>query len=49
MSTIDRNAHNDLMWYNLARIHQTFRVTPAMEAGVSDHVWSLEEVAGLAE
>jgi hypothetical protein len=28
-------------------IHQTLRVTPAMEAGVSDHVWNLEEVVGL--
>jgi IS1 family transposase len=26
------------MWYNFGRIHQTLRVTPAMEAGVSDHV-----------
>jgi hypothetical protein len=33
------------MWYNFARIHQTLRVTPAMEAGVSDHVWSAEEIA----
>ena len=37
------------MWYNFARIHQTLRVTPAMEAGVSDHVWSAEEIARLAE
>jgi hypothetical protein len=29
------------------RIHQTLRVTPAMEAGVSDHVWSLDEVIDL--
>lgn len=36
------------MWYNFGRIHKTLRVTPAMEAGVSDHVWSLAEVAGLA-
>lgn len=36
------------MYYNFGRIHQTLRVTPAMEAGVSDHVWSLEEIAGLA-
>lgn len=36
------------MWYNFARIHQTLRVTPAMEAGVSDHVWSAEEIARLA-
>jgi IS1 family transposase len=36
------------MYYNFARIHQTLRVTPAMEAGVSDHVWTLEEIAVLA-
>jgi IS1 family transposase len=35
------------MYYNFCRIHQTLRCTPAMEAGVSDHVWSLEEVVGL--
>jgi hypothetical protein len=35
--------------YNFMRVHRTLRVTPAMEAGVSDHVWSLEEIAGLAE
>ena len=29
-------------------IHKALRVTPAMEAGVTDHVWSLEEIAGLA-
>jgi hypothetical protein len=36
------------MHYNFARIHKSLRVTPAMEAGISDHVWSLEEIAGLA-
>lgn len=35
------------MHYNFCRIHQTLRVTPAMEAGVADHVWSLEELSGL--
>jgi hypothetical protein len=35
------------MYYNFARIHQTLRVTPAMEAGVADHVWSLEEIINL--
>ena len=35
------------MNYNFCRIHQTLRVTPAMEAGISDHVWSLEEIAAL--
>jgi hypothetical protein len=35
------------MHYNFCRIHQSLRVTPAMEAGVSDHVWNLEEVIQL--
>ena len=35
------------MHYNFCRIHQTLRVTPAMEAGVADHVWLLEEVVSL--
>lgn len=35
------------MFYNFARIHQSLRVTPAMEAGISDHVWSLEEIINL--
>jgi hypothetical protein len=35
------------MHYNFARVHQTLRVTPAMEAGVSDRVWSLEEIIDL--
>ncbi|SRR5712691_2550369 len=36
------------MWYNFARVHQTLRVTPAMEAGISSHVWSIQEISGLA-
>ena len=36
-----------LMHYNFARVHQTLTVTPAMEAGVSDHVWKVEEIVGL--
>ena len=36
------------MYYNFGRIHKTLRVTPAMAAGISDHVWTLEEIAGLA-
>jgi hypothetical protein len=35
--------------YNFCRIHKTLRVTPAMEAGLTDHVWSLEEVAALLD
>ena len=37
------------MNYNFARIHQTLRVTPAMESGVSDHVWSLKEIVSLLQ
>ncbi|MGA2985244.1 MAG: IS1 family transposase [Terriglobia bacterium] len=35
------------MHYNFAKVHGTLRVTPAMEAGVSDHVWNIEEIAVL--
>jgi IS1 family transposase len=35
------------MWYNFGRVHQTLRVTPAMEAGIADHVWSAEEIVAL--
>ncbi len=35
------------MHYNFCRVHQTLRVTPAMEAGISDHVWSIEELCSL--
>jgi IS1 family transposase len=35
------------MHYNFCRIHKTLRVTPAMEAGIADHVWSLEELVAL--
>jgi IS1 family transposase len=37
------------MYYNFCRVHQTLRVTPAMEAGIANHVWSLEELVGLLE
>ncbi len=37
------------MWYNFGRIHQTLRVTPAMAAGVGNHVWTMDEVIGLLE
>jgi len=36
------------MHYNFARIHKSLRVTPAMAAGIADHVWSLEEIAMLS-
>ena len=35
------------MHYNFCRIHQSLRITPAMAAGVSDHVWELDEIVSL--
>lgn len=35
------------MHYNFCRVHQSLRVTPAMEAGVADHVWSIQEIIEL--
>jgi len=37
------------VYYNFARVHQSLRVTPAMEAGVTDHVWSVEDIVRLAD
>jgi hypothetical protein len=37
------------MYYNFGRVHQTLRVTPAMEVGLSNRVWSVEEIARLLE
>jgi hypothetical protein len=37
------------MYCNFVRIHQTLRVTPAMEAGLAHHVWTIEELVKLME
>jgi IS1 family transposase len=34
------------MHYNFCRVHKSLRVTPAMEAGITDHVWTIEEMLG---
>jgi hypothetical protein len=31
-------------WYNFCRIHQSLRVTPALQAGIADHVWDLRKL-----
>jgi len=49
---VDNHAHAVALYflhYNFARIHGTLRVTPAMAAGLSDHVWSLEEIVELLD
>ena len=35
------------MYYNFCRVHKTLRVPPAMEVGLSDHVWDVEEIVNL--
>ena len=37
------------MHYNFCSVHQTLRVTPAMETGISSHVWSLTELVSLLD
>jgi hypothetical protein len=37
------------MHHNFCRVHQTLSVTPAMEAGVTEHVWSIEEIVALLD
>lgn len=47
---VDNHAHAVALHYahyNFCRVHQTLRVTPAMEAGLTDHVWSVEDLVAL--
>jgi IS1 family transposase len=46
----ENHAHQIALYffhYNFCRVHKTLRVTPAMEASLTDHVWTLEELCGL--
>jgi hypothetical protein len=47
---VENHAHSlalHFMYYNFVKLHLTLRVTPAMEAGLSDHVWSIDELVAL--
>lgn len=47
---IENHAAAVALWftyYNFCRVHSTLRVTPAMESGLADHVWSIEEMCAL--
>jgi IS1 family transposase len=37
------------MYYNFVRIHQSLQITPAMEAGIADALWTIEDIAKLAD
>jgi hypothetical protein len=44
---VENHAEAVALYYNFRRVHQTLRVTPAMEAGIADHVWANEEIVAL--
>ena len=47
---VENLEHNVALYFmhdNFCRIHQSLRVTPAMAVGVSDYVWSIEEIVNL--
>ena len=47
---VENHAHAvalHMMYYNFVRVHKTLRVTPAMEAGVSDRLWEIADIAKL--
>lgn len=47
---VENHAHAvalHFMYYNFGKVHKTLRVTPAIEAGVANHVWSIEEIVAL--
>lgn len=49
---VENHAHAvalHFMHYNFCRIHQTLRVTPAMAAGVSDHLWEIADIVALLD
>ncbi len=37
------------VWYNFVRVHKSLRVSPAMAAGISDRLWSMEDLATMVE
>jgi hypothetical protein len=41
-----KTAARHFAYYNFCRVHSSLRVTPAMEAGITDHVWNLEALIG---
>ena len=49
---VENHAHAvalHMMYYNFVRIHKTLRVTPAMQAGVTDRLWEIADIAKLVE
>jgi IS1 family transposase len=49
LENLEHNVALYFMHYNFCKIHGSLRVTPAMEAGIADHVWSMAEVVALID
>jgi IS1 family transposase len=49
LENLEHNVALYFMHYNFCRIHMSLRVTPAMEAGISDHVWTMAEIVALID
>jgi IS1 family transposase len=49
LENLERAVSLHFMWYNFGRRHMTIKTTPAFKACVTDHVWSLREIAELEE
>ena len=47
VANLEHSVSLTFMHYNFCRIHQTLRVTPAMAAGLTDHVWELSDLIAL--
>jgi hypothetical protein len=37
------------VWYNFVKMHRTLKMTPALAAGVSETLWSMEDVVALVD
>jgi hypothetical protein len=38
-----------IAFYNFCRVHASLKVAPAMQAGVTDHIWGLDELVGISQ
>ena len=43
------NRYHALSLYFVFRVHKTMRVTPAMAVGITDRLWSMEDIVGLVD
>lgn len=48
LSHLKASVHLYMAFFNFCRVHQTLRVTPAMQAGITDHIWTVRELLGAA-